>query len=329
MTSTSKTKTAKAAKSVEKTVRPPADTEMDFTLLQKLNKDLREASKVLKPGEVRYMVDAYYAIQEYRTRAGNQVRASSVDGEPNLLLTWQLDQMESLEKHIKNALNAYTNNHPVGEWMRGINGIGPVTSAGLLAHIDITKAPTVGHIWAFAGLDPTKKWAKGQKRPFNARLKVLCFHVGESFVKQSGRETDIYGKYYLQRKQLEWANNLSGKYADQAKAKLENFNIGKDTEAYYWYSGWVLPEEFEELQELDQNKRLKKMQELAASGRKPGHGMLPPAHIHARAKRYATKLFLAHLHEVMYRKHYDKAPPLPYPIAHLGHAHVIPVPGLN
>ena len=37
-------------------------------------------------------------------------------------------------------------------------GIGPVIAAGLLANIDIKQAPTVGHIWRFAGLDPTNKW---------------------------------------------------------------------------------------------------------------------------------------------------------------------------
>jgi hypothetical protein len=48
--------------------------------------------------------------------------------------------------------------------------------------------------------------------------------------------------------------------------------------------------------------------------------------LHARAKRYAVKLFLAHLHEVWYREHYKTAPPIPYPIAHLGHAHYIAPP---
>lgn len=57
-----------------------------------------------------------------------------------------------------------------------IHGIGPVISAGLLAHIDIHRAVTVGHIWRFAGLDPSVKWLKKTKRPWNAGLKVLCCH---------------------------------------------------------------------------------------------------------------------------------------------------------
>ena len=37
--------------------------------------------------------------------------------------------------------------------------------------------------------------------------------------------------------------------------------------------------------------------------------MLPPAHIHARARRYVVKLFLFHLHEVMWNVEQGEAPP--------------------
>jgi hypothetical protein len=133
------------------------------------------------------------------------------------------------------------------------------------------------------------KWEKGKKRPFNARLKVLCFKIGESFVKVSGNDKDIYGKIYLQRKEIERQRNEAGQFADQAKVKLETFKIGKDTDAYKAYSS----------------------------------GKLPPAHIHARARRYAVKMFLSHFWEEWYMRYYGKEPPLPYPIAFLGHAHKV------
>jgi len=55
-------------------------------------------------------------------------------------------------------------------------------------------------------------------------------------------------------------------------------------------------------------------------------GKLPPAHIHARAKRWAVKIFLAHWHHVAYMIEYKKAPPKPYSLEHLGHVHMIEVP---
>jgi hypothetical protein len=55
--------------------------------------------------------------------------------------------------------------------------------------------------------------------------------------------------------------------------------------------------------------------------------MLPPAQIDNRARRYAVKLFLAHLHHVWYETEFGEAPPKPYPIAIMGHAHYIMPPG--
>lgn len=54
--------------------------------------------------------------------------------------------------------------------------------------------------------------------------------------------------------------------------------------------------------------------------------MLPPAHIHSRAKRYAVKIFLSHLFSVWYELENHEKPPKPYAIAILNHAHEIPIP---
>jgi hypothetical protein len=55
-------------------------------------------------------------------------------------------------------------------------------------------------------------------------------------------------------------------------------------------------------------------------------GRYPPAHIDAMARRYAVKLFLAHMHGEMCRRMLGHEPPLPYPIAHGDHVHVIADP---
>jgi hypothetical protein len=260
--------------------------------VQRLSRDLRKSAETLTIHEARYLVDAYYQMQEDRIRAGNQTFAMQGSGEPNEVIRWLSIQSHVLENQVKGALDRYSNAVELGRWARSVKGIGPVIAAGLLAHIDIAMAPTVGHIWRFAGLDPTCEWKKGHKRPWNARLNVLCWKIGESFVKVSGHEDAFYGQVYLERKAQEQANNEARKYSDQAEAKLAKFKISKDTEAYKHYIA----------------------------------GKLPPGHIHARAKRYAVKLFLAHYHEVGYTLLHGTNPPLPYPIAHLGHAHKIDPP---
>ena len=262
--------------------------------IRKLTKDEKQAAVTLGKDEARFLVDAYYQLQDNRIRSDGQVRSMSKDGEPHATLQWLANMNRTLEESIKSALDAYSNASPVGRWMRSQKGIGPVIAAGFLAHLDITKAETAGAFWSFAGLDPRKTWEKGQKRPWNADLKVLCWKLGESFVKVSGYEDAFYGKLYKERKALEIERNEKGEFADQAAAKLEKYKIGKTTDAYKAYSV----------------------------------GKLPPAHIHARATRFAVKIFLSNLHHIMYVDHHGKEPPLPYAIGILGHAHMIKPPGL-
>ena len=264
--------------------------DMNLEPLQKLTKDIRAAAAHLTDHEARFLVDYYYIAQEDRKRSTNQVRALDESKEPNAVVNWLATQAESLENQIKKTLDVYTDNHVMGSWMRQIVGIGPVISAGLLAHIDITKAPTVGHIWRYAGLDPTSKWEKGEKRPWNASLKTLCWKAGQSFMKFSGRDDCYYGKIYKERKAYEIARNERGDNKALAEELIGKFK--KSTEAYGYLKS----------------------------------GVLPPAQIDARARRYAVKLFLSHLHGAWYETHFGTKPPLPYPIAHMGHAHFIPSP---
>ena len=256
----------------------------------KLSKDLRQAATTISSTEARFLVDAYYQMQDRRIRSNNQLR--QMPDEPHEVLGWLAAQSTILENNVKGALDVYSKYHPIGERIRTVVGVGPVIAAGLLAHIDIHKAKTAGALWKYAGLDPSAQGKKGQKSPWNAALKVLCWKLGESFVKVSGNKNDVYGKIYKQRKELEAQRNESGEFAEQAKAKLEKFNIGKTTDAYKAYS----------------------------------IGKLPPAHIHARATRFAVKLFLSHLQEVWWKHEFHTDPPAPYAMVHQGHAHKIEPP---
>ena len=278
-------------------------------------------------------------------------------------------------------LDDWTSTDPTGIWAKNQIGIGPVISAGLLAHIDFEKAKNPSKIWRYAGLDPTLKWlgtagaktllghvygdsrdpdyeamnidpsvlseeeiqildenlredGRGQlsreqlvlvsrlsnrsigmlvraakddkgritrtsmlrllaKRPWNASLKVVCWKAGESFVKFSNHERCLYGHLYQERKELEVTRNEAGDFQAQAAQALKNKNYRKDTDAYKAYS----------------------------------EGMLPPAHVHARAKRFAVKIFLVHFWETGYRNHYGKEPPEPYAFTPQGgHSDRIPAP---
>jgi hypothetical protein len=287
---------------------------MELEPVKRLSKDLRRAAATMTADEARFLVDSYYQMQADRLRTDNQIRAVG-DSEPHDTLSWLADNSGLLERNIRSALDVYGDASIVGRWSKSVKGIGPVISAGLLAHIDLEpwrcalraegkscteakphgpacmrqRITTVGHIWRYAGLDPTVTWEKGQKRPWNASLKTLCWKIGESFVKVSGQEDATYGLLYLRRKEYEIRRNESGALAEQAAAKLEKFRIGKGTDARKHYEA----------------------------------GHLPPAHIHARAKRWTVKIFLSHWHAVAFRAAFGENAPRPYAITQLMHAHDI------
>jgi hypothetical protein len=242
------------------------------------------------------LVRLYYLVQGQRIRIMNQSRAlvDKYIDDPrvdeltdlsisNQVLRYFIEQFSTLENEMKLVLDRYVDSHVMGEWLKGIYGIGPILSGGLLAHIDISRVLYVTQIWSFAGLNPKAEWKKGQIRPWNAELKSLCWKIGVSFMKFHKRPECIYGHIYKERKTYEQERNEAGRYRQIANELLPKFS--KSTETY---------------------------KHLLA-------GKLSPGHIDARARRYAVKFFLSHLFEVWFEKHYGRKPPEFYAFAILDH----------
>lgn len=260
-------------------------------LLNKLTKDVKSSVVTLSDTEARYLVDTYYQMQNYRMATSNQCRAMTKTGEEHETLAFFKNNFHVVENQIKAVLEAYIKTHKLWPWFESIYGVGPIIASGLVAHLDITKAPTAGHFQAYAGLDPTKKWEKNQKRPWNAELKTICWNLGECFRKFQNREECLYGQFYKERLAYEIEKNENLEYADQAAENIKKLKK-KDSSTY--------------LANLE--------------------GKLSLGHLMSRSKRYAVKIFLSHLHYAMYVQHYGVEPPMPYAIAQLGHAHLIECP---
>lgn len=287
--------------------------------------DVRRSAKTMGPQEARYLVDLYYQMQEYRKRSANQCRAIG-DDEPHALIAWSADTFDTVERSIKSALGSYAEAQRPGDWAMSVHGIGPVIAAGLLAHINVNpwkclefrqrspgpnvgKGPctpesphenkgcdykpvrTAGGVWAFAGLDPNAKWEKGEVRPWNARLKVLAWKIGDSFMKQRNSPKDFYGKIYSADKARRVAKNEAGGFAELAATTLEERKI------------------------VD-----KKLKATYTAGR------LPDGRIEQQAQRCAAKMFLSHYFEVAYECEFGERAPGPYAIEQLKHAHYIAPP---
>ena len=264
----------------------------DFPLYTRFNRDVRSLAAEMDQNSTRKLVDAYYTIQENRMAFSAQARELQSQGSPSELVEFLSYNLQLMEKSLKFPLESFARSTVAGQWAFSQYGIGPVLAAGLSAHVDITKAPTAGSVWRYAGLDPTQKWDKGQKRPFNAQLKTLSWKIGQSFMKFHKRDECFYGHLYRQDKDRRIAKNEAGDYADFAKEILDTKNF-----------------------KANQTRATLET------------GILSDAQIDAQARRFAVKIFLSHYHAVAFQAHYNEPAPRPYIIAHGDHVHEIAIPG--
>lgn len=268
------------------------ETPEDWIGAMRLSRDLREAARLISPKQQRILVDLYYQIQDNRKATANQLRAAHE--EPNAWVTFLTTFMQRMEKLAAGGLDIASNQQTVSLWAKAQIGIGPVLAAGLAAYIDITKTPTVSALWSFAGLDPTYHWGRGEKRRYNASLKVLQWKIGDSFCKFHNHKDCFYGHIYAARKIQEVERNEAGRFAEQAEKTLANRAI-KDKATRVIYES----------------------------------GKLPAGRLELRARRVAVKLFLSHYWQVAYYEHYHTLPRGPYINTKepLMHSHYIAPPG--
>jgi hypothetical protein len=243
----------------------------------------------LTEAEARFIVTDYYTSQEARKRADMQYRHIGEESakETGAALRYMATAFTEIEATMLKALERFACQRPAGLWMMVQHGVGPVIAAGMLAHLDITKAPTAGHFWRFSGQDPSCQWKKGEKRPFNAAMKQLCYHFGLSVKRASKSPKCFYGAIYRSRKKFLVKRNEAGYNAERAKT----FHTTSDQ--------W--------------------RKTLAA-------GKLPDGNIDSQACNFAAKIFLSHLHAIMFWDRFGKIPPKPFAVAILGHAHEIRIP---
>lgn len=240
-----------------------------------LNRDFKDAAIKIPTQEIRYLVDLYYTAQEMRVAVEGKLR--SIANEPNKLMTIFLDMFAEVEKDIQAALDAYTYNDPVGRKFREIRGIGPVLTAGWLAHVNVHIANTPSKVLSFGGYNPKMVWLKGQKRPYNADLKLIFSKMGRTFVFMSNRGS-FFGQKYKENKAAIQAKSDAGGFAERCATLLSTRNYRDGTAAKAAYK----------------------------------EGKYPPAHINASARLKTVALCVSIMHREHYFQVMGKYPPLPY-----------------
>lgn len=316
--------------------------------LRTITKDALKNLAIHKPitkKQAVVLIRSYYLMQDNRIRLSNQISSfkKKFPDENLETLTYLYNQAQALENEVLKIITVFYRKQPMRWFFEQTIGVGPVLSAGLMAHIDIEEAKYAGSIWRFAGLinDP---WEKGQKRPWNADLKTICWKISDSFVKFVDNPNGFYGKEYKARKEIYWERNINGVYVERIKNEIipkrnvEDLKTGKS-----FYMGLVDPNKMKaELIRMENRKneiKIEKAKDKAAGkkvqvyepvamnlddvladldkNKKPINGlpMLPPGHIDAMAKRATVKIFLAHLHKLW--REYEGLPAAePYILAH-------------
>ena len=263
---------------------PEDGTVTQTELLDKLNRDLKKAAESVSLDEVQFYVQAYYRVQEMRIACNNQTLDAAKRGVPYDLVQFIRDQMRRLEQQIEYVLRKFAEYNPTASLSLNVYGIGPVIASCLVAEIPIDRTPYTSHLLSFAGLRNPKKWEKGQKRPWNAKLKLTCWKIGDSFVKLSNRPDCKYGQLYRQRKEVLVAKNAVGDYARLAERSLQDRNI-IDAELRKCYQS----------------------------------GRMPDGRIDAWARRHVVELFLSHWFEAATWCAYNRMPKRPWQFAYTDH----------
>jgi hypothetical protein len=92
------------------------------------------------------------------------------------------------------------------EWLQHVRGVGDILAVQLIAHLSpISDFDTVSKVWAWCGYHTVEgkdgvwlaaRRTAGQKCTWGNAIKVLCFQLGQSFVKQTKPTPSPYRAMY-------------------------------------------------------------------------------------------------------------------------------------
>lgn len=156
--------------------------------------------------ELRWLTDAYSQTQKLRIMLGNQIsaREREVDqGPAPKVIQGLYEQLYEAEHMMLKDFQSALIGHKAMIWLDQIKGVGPTLAAKILSQIDISNGfETVAKLWRYSGygmhFDEDKQAfvrdrpTKGQKLPYNRRLKTTLYLVAVSFLKCKSPYTQFY-----------------------------------------------------------------------------------------------------------------------------------------
>jgi len=153
--------------------------------------------------DIRVLVDMYRTFQRKRIAFGNRVSAlqrGSDEGDPAPHAGF-MAMFYAMESAVDRRMGQVVTEHPVYErWLKNVRGMGPTLAAQLLAMTGPDEAmaarETVSTLWAFAGMavknGKGQRPVAGEKLPYNAKLRVLLYNIGGSFLRSGSPFRKVY-----------------------------------------------------------------------------------------------------------------------------------------
>lgn len=281
------------------------------------------------------------------------------------------DDLGAIEDRIAKYLEQQAKKELLGRWMMSIDGIGGVLAAGMLAFVDFHRCcckqysdykgkerndiPVhdcpgllyAGNLMAFAGMLDKKKqpWEKGQRCPYNARLKTHLWKISDQFRRcsVSDKKLAMSDEEFIQtlRNDKKYAAldddelliiaDAKRSRMEKRLAKLETrpyarlYMERKERDTKYNEEGRFAEKAAEMLESAKKRKRVSAEQKKWWS-----KGMLQPCGIDLRAMRYAATIFLSHFHQIGREIYFGDTEfgkrTKPWIIEHGGHSRYIPPP---
>lgn len=176
-----------------------------------------------------------------KTRIAFQQRLLAIDQDRDTadpytydMLTRYKERFEALEKEVEQDIISIASDIPIIQEASKVKGVGLILAAKVVAMVDIERAQHVSSLWRFAGLAVTPVCSecgeiqpngaqfcsscggkiihkadrprKGQKLPYNARLKVYCFQQATSFLRSNSPYRAIYdqSREYYDANRPDW-----------------------------------------------------------------------------------------------------------------------------
>jgi len=154
-----------------------------------------ERAKEQKPFE--FLINAVLEIEKLRVAAQVRQTHLGLQGRQDTETDELLSRIKDLEEYADGRVAEIIKGHSAYPWFSRVKGIGRENIGKVLGLVDINKANTISALWQFAGYGvkdgrAPKRVKGGGKLTYNSQLRSMCWRLGGSLLKGSGKFYEFY-----------------------------------------------------------------------------------------------------------------------------------------